>query len=108
MYLIRLNQSYPKKKSTNTNILQRQIDKQINIKIDNVYSDQIDRQIPRQTKKYVQIETRQVPNNYLYLEDEYAGLMSARDKQFITNIQLNQEYFYNQDFNLRRESLKLK
>ena len=65
------------------------------------------RQIDRQTKKYVQIETRQVPNDYIYLEDEYAGLMSARDKQFITNIQLNQEYFYNQDFNLELYELEL-
>ena len=33
--------------------------------------------------------------------------MSARDKQFITNIQLNQEYFYNQDFNLELYELEL-
>ena len=35
----------------------------------------------------------EIYNKYFYLEDEYAGLMSARDKQFITNIQLNQEIF---------------
>ena len=33
--------------------------------------------------------------------------MSARDKQFITNIQLNQEYFYNQDFNLELYELEI-
>ncbi len=42
----------------------------------------------------------EIYNKYFYLEDEYAGLMSARDKQFITNIQLNQEISYNQDFHI--------